>query len=1462
MENKEDNTSLLDEVSLTAIADKVNDFKDTLSPSDKKAEAEKKASVVLESAPKLKAQAHMQNDQGTNDSKTIASALAAAEAKPVKKNQVQETKMPGAFEKQDASVGWNAFSKLPNPGDESAVSELASQLGLETVINMYKGARTSTIDEDDLTAKFLNEAYYGQWYHNAAVMLFSVVFTWLLTRFGGGIYACLVIGAFLATYYQTSIRRLRRNIRDDIQRELAINRLETETESADWINHFMSRFWLIYEPVLSAQIIGTADSILVDNTPAFLDSIRLTTFTLGTKAPRIEGIKTITKTEPNVVCMDWKFSFIPNDVLDLTERDLQSKVNPKIVLTIRVGKGMIGAGIPVLLEDLAFSGHLRLKFKMFNEFPHIKTVEASFLEKPHFDYSLKPVGGETFGFDINNIPGLESFVQEQVHATLGPMMYAPNVYTLDVAGMMSGATDLNSANGVLVLKIHSATGLKDTDLFGTIDPYVTIHVGNSSNAELGRTKCIEDSRNPRFDETLFVLLNTVNETLVMELMDRNVGRADSSLGTCIFDLKSLSDSDNVIEGLSLPVLKKGKTCGEVKCDLQYFPVNAPNKQEDGTVVPAVESNSGVLRFTVHECKELGGQQKSGGLSIPIIGGKGDISPYAVVKINDTERLRTNPFKRSINPRWDKNFELFVTDKSELSLRVDVFDANNDDRLLGHWDSTLEAFEEDLFINGQDWWNLKEGSGKIHLSMQWKPISMTGFVESLSSGGYREPIGVVRVNFESANDLKNVEAMTGGKSDPYVRVMSGVQNRGQTERIDDNLDPVWNEVLYVPVHSKREDLIFEVMDYNENSKDKSLGITDFFLKDVMQETKTEDGQIIYETTGPVDRQVNLVTLDRKKGRGTLKYSASFFPTLALAKEDEIKRSEQQQEEDTNNSQTSEEPELIEKPRELPEKDLHGELIKYRTDADKKQIDLLAYESGVLAVTMHSLTLPESHRAVVDLMLDSNFAQYTTVEQKGSQLEINETGTAFVKEMDFSKLIVKVRKVRDGDSDDKYIGRYTIGVRNIVQRLVETAQQDGNKEPLIEEYSLLECPGGKISLSFSFIPVVQFKLDPAESLENQGILTVTAIKANNLVAADRSGTSDPFVRFYVNDERVFKTQTYKKTINPVFSKEETFDCSIVNRINTPLIVKIFDWDQIGKDTQIGECKVTFTSDDLETRVASTKEYKLDQGGTITLRLVWRPELVARKRTNTSFFSATTRVFTSAPGNAFGAGRDAVGAGGKALGAGGKAIGSGVSAIGNGILGIGRMGKKSPTISEEGNNLSRTASIASSNVSSVQNAAVNESNTNISPSNSISQQTRSITGEENATIQVELIGARNLKAMDRGGTSDPYCRVRFGNKVLHKTRHLKKTLSPEWNENFSAKVNSNGTLDFKVKDHNTLTDVDIGDCQLNLAEVVKPGRPYEGWLPLIPQGTGEIHVKVSFAEPDNSSTTSKSGGLFGKK
>lgn len=55
--------------------------------------------------------------------------------------------------------------------------------------------------------------------------------------------------------------------------------------------------------------------------------------------------------------------------------------------------------------------------ELMNNFPHLQLVDLSFLEKPEFDFVLKPVG-----FDLNMIPGLSGFIESQVHATLGPMM--------------------------------------------------------------------------------------------------------------------------------------------------------------------------------------------------------------------------------------------------------------------------------------------------------------------------------------------------------------------------------------------------------------------------------------------------------------------------------------------------------------------------------------------------------------------------------------------------------------------------------------------------------------------------------------------------------------------------------------------------------------------------------------------------------------------------------------------------------------------------------------------------------------------------------------------------------------------------------------------------------------------------------------------------------------------------------
>ena len=223
-------------------------------------------------------------------------------------------------------------------------------------------------------------------------------------RFGWGWLILLL--ATCATYYSNSMARVRRRARDDIQRELVKSRIASEHESAEWLNHFLQRFWVIYEPVLSATVVSTVDQLLSVNCPTFLDSLRLTTFTLGNKAFRLDRVRTFPKTEEDIVVMDWDVSFTPNDVSDMTPKEVVKKVNPKIVLAVRVGRGLATAGMPVLLEDLSFSGKMRVRMKLMTNFPHVQFVDLTFLEPPVFDYVLKPIGGEHFGFDIGNVSTL------------------------------------------------------------------------------------------------------------------------------------------------------------------------------------------------------------------------------------------------------------------------------------------------------------------------------------------------------------------------------------------------------------------------------------------------------------------------------------------------------------------------------------------------------------------------------------------------------------------------------------------------------------------------------------------------------------------------------------------------------------------------------------------------------------------------------------------------------------------------------------------------------------------------------------------------------------------------------------------------------------------------------------------------------------------------------------------------
>lgn len=828
--------------------------------------------------------------------------------------------------------------------------------------------------------------------------------------------------AICGTYYRTSIRRVRRNFRDDVNRELAKNKLETDTESLEWINSFMVKFWPIFQPVLAETVINSVDQVLSTSTPAFLDSLRMKTFTLGTKPPRMEHVKTYPKADDDIVMMDWKFSFTPNDHADMTARQIKNKVNPKVVLEIRIGKAMISKGLDVIVEDMAFSGIMRVKMKLQIPFPHVEKVEICFLERPTIDYVCKPLGGDTLGFDINFIPGLELFILEQIHANIGPIMYAPNVFPIEVAKMLSGSA-VDQAIGVLAVTLHGAQGLKNPDKFaGTPDPYTVLSFNNG--AALAQTKIIKENANPKWNETKYAIVTSFNDVLSLQIFDYNEYRKDKELGTAMFPLERVQEITEH-ENEQLEIMANGKARGILASDIRFFPVLEGRDLPDGKKEPPPESNTGIARFTIEQAKDLDGTKS-------LIG---QLNPYAVLLLNNKEIHVTRKLKRTNNPIWDNGSkEILITDRKTAKLGLVIKDDRDiaADPILGTYQIKLNDMLQ-LMEKGQEWYNLASArSGRAKLTLQWKPVALSGV--GAGTGGYVTPIGVMRFHFKNARDLRNVETL--GKSDPYTRVLLSGIVKGRTVTFQNNLNPDWDEVIYVPVHSTREKLTLEVMDQETVGSDRSLGLIEVLASDYI--SQAENGEyLVHDTKTPHAGALRM----HGKGspRGTLNYTAAFYPCLNVADpEDEEEEARKKSAEAGRISidagkNTDGKDAIATANKAVEGSDVDASLAKKLAEGEKEQEqtteekklpkirltpeELVKHESGLIIFKILDVDLTESNVHVEVIMDDMAFPSYSSSTVRTKRSKLDEIGDCFVRELDFSKITLRIREKGDSKGKDK-------------------------------------------------------------------------------------------------------------------------------------------------------------------------------------------------------------------------------------------------------------------------------------------------------------------------------------------------------------------------------------------------------------------------------------------------------------
>ncbi|KAK5165778.1 Tricalbin-2 [Saxophila tyrrhenica] len=1296
------------------------------------------------------------------------------------------------------------------------------------------------LDHQDFLEGKLDDKFFGDWYHNAAVIVFACLSSWVVAVLGGGLGWVFLVMAACGTYYRTSIRRVRRNFRDDVNRELAKAKLDTDTETLEWINSFLTKFWPIYAPVLCATIIQSVDQVLSTTTPAFLDSMRMKFFTLGTKPPRLEHVRTYARADDDTVLMDWKFSFTPNDTADLTARQIKNKVNPKVVLEVRVGKAMISKGLDVIVEDMACEGVMRVKVKLQLPFPHIERVEISFLGKPKFDYVCKPLGGDMLGFDINFIPGLETFIQEMIHSSLAPMMYDPNVFPIEVAKMLAG-NPVDQAIGVLQVTFHGAHGLKNPDKFsGTPDPYAVLSINNRD--PLGKTKTVEQNANPRWNETVNVILTSLREPLTIQVYDYNEYRKDKELGAATFNLEQI-ETDPEHENQQLEVIANGRPRGVVQCDIRFFPVLEGQKVEGGPDVPPPESTTGIAKFTVEQAKDLDGTKS-------LIG---SLNPYAVLLLNGKEVQVSQKLKRTNKPIFpDATKELLITDRKKAKLGLVIKDDRDlaTDPILGSYQIKLDDLIE-LDAKGQEWFNLAGAkTGRAKMTLQWKPVAMKG---ALLGGGYVTPIGVMRVHFKSAKDLKNLDTV--GKSDPYARVLlSGIQ-KARTVTWKNNLSPAFDEIFYVPVHSAREKLVVECMDEENVGKDRTLGQVEVAASDYIQQG--DDGEyMIHDSKNEVIS--SQLRVGNSAPKGTLNFTIAFYPTLNVIDPEEEQEEEkartsldtagrpsmengttptgpQHARSDTAGTNTSVKTAstskstendmakaLARNEKEQTETDevKHAEVPKVRIEKD----DLTRYESGLIVFKIIDGQLAQTGTHLEVLMDDMLYPAYSTGKIKSTTYNFNETGDAMVRELDLSRITLRLVSEIDNkgeDDEDDIKAKIQGPTLDTLKRCLYTPTQ----------ISLRGKDGreSKITVSMRFLPV-KMQLDPSESFNNAGNLRVEVLDAADLPAADRNGYSDPYCKFLLDGKEVFKTKTVKKTLHPAWN--EYFEVPIRSRTAADFKVDVYDWDFADKADHLGASVISLNA--LEPFQAEEVRLNLDgKSGAVRLKMLFKPDYVTRSRQGSSTFSGTF----AAPGKIIGApvkGATFVGGG----------VAKGASFLGS------RFKRTSSSQHAQQNSQEVTGGIADMRDTSMD---VGEPNGKPLPSTphqrqrSFGQGPQSPTAVDQGTATISVLSATGFQA-------DTKLEVKVlhdsskGLKEVLKTKAVKTKTGEVVYDDETKKVPCNADQQFRIHvlhSHTFGSADDLGEAGFYVNDQSSGGTQE------IKVGTGVVIVRSSFMPTDASST-----------
>ncbi|XP_039061455.1 synaptotagmin-4-like [Hibiscus syriacus] len=398
------------------------------------------------------------------------------------------------------------------------------------------------------------------------------------------------------------IRTLGTLSRDDLRKICGDNYPEWISfpvyEQAKWLNKQLSKLWPFVAEAASAVIKESVEPILEEYRPSGVNSLKFSKLSLGTVAPKIEGIR-VQSVKKGQVTMDIDFRW---------------GGDPNIVIEVDTPV----ASIPIQLKDFQFFSNVRVIFQLTVEMPCISALVVALLSepKPRIDYTLKAVGGSLTG-----IPGISDIMDDIVESIVTDTLQWPHRIVVPMGGPVVDTSELElKPEGMLKVTVVKANDLKNKEVIGKSDPYVVVHVRPRFKF---KTKVVDNNLNPVWNET-FELIAEDRETqsLTVEVFDEDIGQ-DRRLGIAKLRLSELEPEKPMEVDLrllaSLDTLKVKEKKDRGTCSLKLL-YHLFSKEEQAD---ALEEEKRILEAK-KELKEGGVIQSTTAATATAPGGSGEI----------------------------------------------------------------------------------------------------------------------------------------------------------------------------------------------------------------------------------------------------------------------------------------------------------------------------------------------------------------------------------------------------------------------------------------------------------------------------------------------------------------------------------------------------------------------------------------------------------------------------------------------------------------------------------------------------------------------------------------------------------------------------------------------------------------------------------------------------------------------